>query len=297
MEQLSIGATVGATYNFTFRHYLRILGVTWFPSAVTAVAAVLFFFPLMGRFMAAAVTRNPAALMGSLGPFLLGETLILLIALMIGVGVTRLALGRTLRWPFFFFTLGADFWRSLLAVVLLTLLMFVLLIVVSIGLGIVVGLLAAAIPAGTDPTANATRFAPIVIAGVYGAMLFLMVRFGMLLPSIVIAERRIGLGRSWVLSRGHFWRLLAIFIVTLLPLIAIGVLQFVLTRRMATTSVEAAQLAWSQHFIGLMSTYYYIYVPVVIAISPIYYGLFFGCGAFAYRALMPASTTDIADTF
>lgn len=297
MERLSIGATVSATYAFTFRHYLRILGVTWFPSALTAIASVLFFFPLLSRFVAAAATRNPAVLMASLGPFILAEFLILLVALMIGVGVTQLALGRTLRWPFFFFTLGGDFGRLLLAGVLLAALMFVAVVIVSIVLGIVVGMLAAAIPAGTNPAANAARFTPVFIVGVYGAMLFLIVRFGMLLPSVVIAERSIGLGRSWAVSRGNFWRLLAILIVTLLPLIAIGVLQVVLSRGMAAPSPEAAQLAWSQHFIGLMSTYAYIYVPAVIAISPIYYGLFFGCGAFAYRALMPASSADIAAVF
>ncbi|MBL6940391.1 MAG: hypothetical protein ISS15_19040 [Alphaproteobacteria bacterium] len=235
--------------------------------------------------------------MASVGPLLLAEALVLLVALMIGVGVTRLALGRPLRWPFFFFTLGADFWRLLLAGVLLALLMFVLLVVASIVLGIVVGLLTTAIPTGSNPAASATRFAPVVVGGVYGAMLFLMVRFGMLLPSVVIAEQRFGLGRSWAASRGNFWRLLAVLVATLLPFIMIGALQVVLSRGMAVASSEATQLAWSQHFIGLLSAYPYIYVPAVIVISPIYYGLFFGSGAFAYQALVPTQGAQVADVF
>jgi hypothetical protein len=47
------------------------------------------------------------------------------------------------------------------------------------------------------------------------------VRLTFLLPAVVVAEERIGLGRAWELGGGNFWRMFAVVIAVFVP-VAIG---------------------------------------------------------------------------
>ena len=59
-----------------------------------------------------------------------------------------------------------------------------------------------------------------IIVG-YCWIIYFLVRLWFLLPAVVVAEGGIGLGRSWSLSGGNFWRIIGVLIVVFLP-VAIG---------------------------------------------------------------------------
>jgi hypothetical protein len=43
------------------------------------------------------------------------------------------------------------------------------------------------------------------------------VRLIYFLPAVVVAEERIGLGRAWALGGGNFWRIVLVFVVSVVP--------------------------------------------------------------------------------
>ena len=62
-----------------------------------------------------------------------------------------------------------------------------------------------------------------VVVGIIAACWFVYacVRLIFFLPAVVVAEERIGLGRSWELGGGNFWRIFAVMFVVIVP-VAIG---------------------------------------------------------------------------
>lgn len=303
MEKLPVGDTISATYGFVFRNYLRILGIVWFPVLLMLGAYLAVLGPMMGRMAAAARANDPAAMANGLGLLLLIYPLSMLLLLMLNVGVTRLALDRKPAVPFFFFTLGRDFWRLLLATIVLVLLVIVAAIALNIVLGIIGAAIGATAAGGSGNTVGSVLLFTLVMLFVtYAAMIFVMVRFGMLLSPVVISEEGLGLARAWSLSRGNFWRLFATLVVAILPLLAI-VFVFFMVAMASTGGMPVpsrnpnAGLQWSAGMFQFYTRFALIYIPVSILIAPINYGLLFGAGAFAYRALNPAASSRAADVF
>jgi len=300
--KIPVGATAAAAYRFTFTNYWRILGVGWAPLLLMNAVMLWLFYPLMAAANRGNAAHDPYLALSMFPRFLLFEGLTFLLLAAVAVGITRVALGLPLRWPFFYIGLDGDFWRLLLSWVMF----FLILMAVVIGLSIVIGVavaVSAVSGAGPHPDAaargmSALRFVPIIIICVYALMFFLGVRLASLLPSIVLSEKRIGLGRNWMLSRGNFWRLLGLLILLLLPTLALVILQTIALVLLAgpdynvLTSFQSrsGQMAWSGRALDLYRTYWYIYLPVALLLFPIFNGPLFGGSALAYRALAPAES-------
>jgi hypothetical protein len=113
------------------------------------------------------------------------------------------------------------------------------------------------------------------------------------LPAVVVAENRIGLGRSWSLGGGNFWRM---FVVYLLAVVPAGFILGIVLNLTVMPLVIAEALKLPHHpeakdvfaFLhGLMPL-----LPVVVAISIVYgiavRGLMVGAIASAYNAVTAA---------
>jgi hypothetical protein len=70
------------------------------------------------------------------------------------------------------------------------------------------------------PAAAKAVAAIAVIAGVFWFVYF-YVRLMFFIPAVVVAEKEVGLGRSWTLGGGNFWRIVILGIVVFVP-VAIG---------------------------------------------------------------------------
>jgi hypothetical protein len=222
MSKIPVGETISEAYSFGFTRFLSVLGVTWFPYLVTLVACVglaylaapdLFRQLSHGQF-------DPTVFVANL-PHLLGVAsltwiLFFIASCMVRVGLLRLALGLHPGPVFVFFSLGSDVWMMVGAIFLAVL--------VAILVGVLTAAAVAAIMFGSQMihVAAAARGidALAIIAGVLWFVYF-YVRLMFFLPAVVVAEKEVGLGRSWTLGGGNFWRIVIVAIVVFVP-VAIG---------------------------------------------------------------------------
>ena len=295
MSKIPVVATAVAAYRYVFANYLRLLGIFW-------ATAVLMFALLLGVFMPRLMEmeqgllhNDPSAALAAMGPILLFELVVFLLMLVPVIGVTRQVLGRPTGWPFFYFALDGDYWRLVLSSVVAGLIMFGILFAVIIPVSIVMGLVAAS-TAGPHPDPNVMAahiraYQPLILAVVYPAMLFAIVRFGFFLPSIAIAEKRLGIGRNWALTRGNSWRITGVILLILIPLAALVALQLVVVALLGGPNYlqvlgpPQTSLAVSRDMMQLYVSHWYIYVPVALLLYPLGYGPILVASAHAYRAV------------
>jgi hypothetical protein len=302
MERIPVGATIGAIYNFAFQNFWRLLGITWFVIVVRALLSLYVVLPLTHRMQVATAAKDVGAIGAVMLPFLGVEVATIILAVMLCVGITRLALGHRPRFAFLYIALGRDFWWLLLSIFVF----FLLCLVLAVVFGVAAGSLAGAVGSAAGSSGTIQRLTPLaIVAVVYAGLFFFAIRLGTLLAPVIVAERGVGLGfrRSWNLSRGNFWRLIAIFLAVFVPLFVLGFIQVAVMGLVSGANIgaifssPAGMVAWSQGMSSTMQQYVYIYLPAAIGVGTLSYGLLFGAGAFAYRALVPGLRTDIADTF
>ena len=307
MRKISVGQTLSAAYSFTINNYLRILGVTWFPTAVLFAFMFWQFVPFMADMVPGTAANDPQTMMASLSHVFLFELVSFFVVVLICAGVTKLALGRDLKWPFFYVALDGDYWRLVLSFFLAALIFFGIILVTSIIMGAVVGVAAVSM-AGPHPDPEQIRLGVakltlLIALPVYAIMLVLAIKFGFLLTPIVITEKKIGLGRNWSLTNGNFWRLFVVLLGLLVPFLVLTVLQYLLLSALGGPAMNIlnafkspeAQMLFNANLMNLYRTYWYVIVVVGELFSPVIYGLFLGGSAFAYRALVPDAVH--ADTF
>lgn len=307
MRKISVGQTLSGAYGFAIGNYLRILGVVWFPTVVLLAVMFWQFVPAMLTMPPPAAPADPQAALATFRAVLPFEFLSFFIAVLLAVGVTKLALGRDLKWPFFYVALDGDYWRLVLSLFLAGLIFIGALMFTGIIMAIVIGV-AAAVLAGPHPDQEHIRTAAmslglIVAIPVYAVLLALFIKLMFLLPPIVVTEKRIGIGRNWTLTRGNFWRLAGVMIGLLVPVIVLTALQYFLLTVLGGPSLNIldavkspeSQFAFNHRLMAVYSTYWYVLVAVGMVFSPLFYGLFLGASAFAYRELVPDAVH--ADTF
>ena len=109
-----------------------------------------------------------------------------------------------------------------------------------------------------------------------------------------MAEHRVSLIRSWELGKGNFWRIFVVILSILIPLVALEVAVFlavygsgfippihpgVTQDELNAFNLHQRQvLANSQHW-------WFITYPLGLLVGLIFYGLFSGATAHAYRAV------------
>ncbi|HVU19762.1 MAG TPA: hypothetical protein VHE09_03460 [Rhizomicrobium sp.] len=239
MNKIPLERTIGSAYQFAFRNFLSVLGVLWLPAVVVCAVIAGVIYLTWGdisqlhslSMQASSLTDSRDALTqqrldallavaGSLGRFGGLIALLLLIArAMVSVGVLRKALGLHEGPIFVYFSLGAPVWRMVGAMILAVL----AIVAVSIATCIVAGILYWACQFAPDSARSLLRGILIVVAALW--IFYAIIRLVFFLPAVVVAENSIGLGRSWQLGGGNFWRIVAVLIAVLLPVaIVAGIL-------------------------------------------------------------------------
>jgi hypothetical protein len=129
--------------------------------------------------------------------------------------------------------------------------------------------------------ALALMVAALVLCG----LVFIAVRFAFLLAPVVVVEDKPALARSWLLSAGNFWRMLAVMVGSAGPaVLATLVLQMVVEVLAAPHGGGLADLMQQPGDLPLEAGLKFLVAPFVL-------GLGVSASAFSYRAL---TRTDLS---
>ena len=291
MNKLPVGQTIRYAYAFTFGEIGTVIGLIWIPTLINSVVS---FFAL-GAYYTAAATSFESGLppMGAaVGLPFLAAFLSMMLVSMIGVAITQQALGLRQVPSFAHIALGSPELRAFGGFFGLYLLVILFVLVVAV----VVGGLAAI---GTTVTkSNPTLAGPIglgvVAGGLAGAcfVIYAAVRLSFLIVPSVVDGGEFGLTRSWQLTRGNFWRIVAVGLATLLPImLVVGVVELSILGRGAfvpdlkATGETADSLRGLAVQMRTMQSHMPVLMGLSFVVSPFLYGLMFSASAFAYRAL------------
>ena len=310
MGKIPVGQTIEQAYSFAFGKYFRLLGIVWLPLVVLAAIAHFLFWP---HFLEAAdfigqIVRNhgrpDTGLVFWAGPFQwlrLFQIVALLVFIVIRVGVTKEALGLRSGPPFVYLSIGAAELRVVACYLILFAIAIAAVIVVVIG-AIILGLVAGGAAAGL----GAAKFdlhgmagpgillLVLLIVALYCAAIYVFVRLAFLMIPATVAESRIGIGRSWELTKGNFWRIFVIVIAVWLPLLILeGIVFSIVAGPVFAQLVNAAQSGpdavhaqMAVLFKTMLADMPWFW-GIGLLFSPIFFGLTRGPSAFAYRALVP----------
>jgi hypothetical protein len=319
MNKIPVGQTISQTYGFAFGHYLPILGALWLPIIVLGALAYFIFLPDMANFPAILQQAAQHSAQDSHTPFMpmamsrmtshvyLLDIFELVVFSVIAVGVTKEALGLRTGPRFVYLSFG----KPELLVMGAYFVVFVIIMVAVIAMfvvGGIVGVVAALVFAGSGAHGGSAAMA-LSSAGIafllgvliFCAMIYFFTRLSYLIVPVSVAEGRFGIGRSWELTKGNFWRIFAIALATVLPLIVLETIFVAVAFGPALVSfameVQKNPDAANAHLVATMQGIYsyMIYAYVIgLLIAPVVYGLTLGQAAFAYRELVPPAAGETA---
>jgi len=286
-HKIPVGGTIAHAYGFAFGNIINNLGAMWIPVVILyATNFVLGFF--YGKAILSA--GNSLAVFAGLYLFVIMVLFGILSAAQIA-GITKEALGlRTgsawLQSPF-----GAATWRLIGAYVLY----FIVLIVLCIG-AFVISLLFAGIAAGAAATGStnwllsgAGILMVIFRLLVFCAFVYIATRLSFLLAPVVVAEHKISLIRAWELTKGNFWEIFVVLLSILGPLIALEGALFLAvfgSSLLPPSGATTEELnAFNQHQFQILVNLQRWLLFTYALVGVIFYSLFAGASAFAYRAL------------
>lgn len=287
MAKIPVGKTIAYAYGFTFGNFLTVLGLSWAPLALMAVAAYFTLPAYFSGMQAMLTTGDPSGLVTSSGLMVLFGIVAFAGFIMIYVGIARQALGLRNGPAFYYFSLDAAFWRLLLA--------YLLTIVIAMAGGILIAILAAILGIIFAPLA-----AIVVIVSLFG-LVYVMLRLTFLQAPLAVAEERGVVGRSWALGKGNFWRIFAILLGIMIPMAIVQVViqMSVFSSLSLVPPPEGASPAEAAAFMVQMGTQIAALLPILVPIAIIFYAamiaLVVSASAFAYRALVPAPEGTAAE--
>jgi hypothetical protein len=211
--------TIANAYRFAFTNILTILGIGWFPFLLVALAGIGLIYALLPHLSDLLTASHDkwshTQALASVSPFV-GVVFVMAIvtiiaSAMVNVGVMRKALGQHSGPYFIFFSLGAQVWRLIGAYLLLSILFWGIALFFVFGITGIAILLSKVSP-GVQVLITTLISIAAICWGIYAA-----VRVAFFLPAVVVAENHIGIGRSWNLGRGNFWRIVGIYLVVTVP--------------------------------------------------------------------------------
>lgn len=278
MRQLSVLGVVREAYVFTFVHLGAIIGVIWLPMVIITIAGFFATQHYAAEVTRAVVAGNPAAAGPAMLALLFYGLAKLAFTAMMYVPVAQLALGQRQGGAMVHFVFGALEWRLFRA--MFGLILFLLppaLLMVAVGQNVMAG----------DIAGNAlqTLAAELLFLLLYGALVVVMVRIGGLLVPVAVAETAPALTRSWTLSSGNFWRLLAVVVMAAGPLLLTTLaIEAALTQGSGATDAMTQMNMDVGPNLPLVSGLEFLMAPFLI-------GLVVSASVFSWRAL---SRTDIS---
>ena len=272
MKKIPVIRTIQAAYQFLFVHLGAVLGFIWVPMVILTVVG----FFVEQRYYASAADALASNNFGRLGPSLLGMfcyfVAALLLYAMMYVPLIQLAFGQRKDSVLAHFAFGPMEWRlfralmGLLAFLLLPVLASGMLIGVISSLGMVV--------------------LQLFLALVYLGVFYVLLRFVFLLPALAVHEEGPLLPRSWSLSAGNFWRILAIALATVGPVVLVGALaQLALEGQDALVPAMASSSAMMAAELHRMSLNMPVNAGISFLLAPLILGLSAGASAAALQAL------------
>lgn len=283
MNKLPVGQIIREAYVFTFGEIGTVLGLTWIPTLINTVASY-FIFRSYALTLESLQTGAPPTDGQALLPFPLMILCLFLVG-MIGVALTRQVLGIRKGPALAHVALGGEEFRAFagfIGVYLMTFLFILLFMMVVSAVAMFAG-------AAAGPAAGAIA----ALAGVIGVflMIYAVVRFGYLLVPSVVVDGQFGLTRSWQLTKGNFWRIIAIMLGTLLPLMLVSDIAtaLVMGPLPPPSTVQPTDLAgvariWADQ-LKMTLPHLPALMGVSLVLAPLGYSLLFTPAALAYRIL------------
>lgn len=285
MRRISVVATIRDAYVFSLTHLGGVIGLIWVPMLL---ATVMGFFSSQRYYndIIDAVAGGNMTAMGSSVLMMLGYLIaaLLLYAIML-VAVVQLALGARAAPAVAHFTFGNLEWRMFRAFIGCIGLILVLAIPAFVVADAAVSWAGARLPQTT---------APFLLSGLlYVVILLAVPRFFALLPALAVAETAPVLRRSWMLSAGNYWRLLAVMLAVLGPMFVLFIgLEIVLAQ---TNPVAGGGSQQEQLVASLMQAR--ATLPMIsglgFLISPLLVGLLAGASVSAWRTLKDEPALDV----
>lgn len=279
MNKLPVLKTIRFAYAFAFGDIGTIIGLVWLP---TLLIAILQFLPYALGTQSATDGKAAAGAAGLANLAFLSFALILYAVN--AVSVTRQALGLRKGGASFHFAVGAPEWRVLGANLLCAFILGALVLTYWSGFA----LTSSYLRTGGEPAALGLLL--YAVAGVC-LLLFAGLRLVFLVIPLVVAEEKVNLRRAWNLTRGNFWRIFAVMLAVVLPLlvvqfgatIAIAGPQFVAPLPDKPEAMAAAINARSL----LLDKHMPMLIGLFLLLAPFNFGLTLGAEAAAYQALVP----------
>jgi hypothetical protein len=203
---LPVFATIAAAYRFLAREIATVVRLAWFPLIVVAIVQY-FSAEAMLDGLSAGVDGTTEQTLAS--PYDLIEWVVqILVVAIVGVSLHRLILfGDHKPGQYIAFAFG----RSEVFFVVLQVILFAGFLFVGLAWAIAFG-------NGAAPATGWSAMSPVLIMVLNVVVLiYLCTRLSLLYP-IVVAENRLDFLRGLELTRGQFWRLLAVLLLGFLPL-------------------------------------------------------------------------------
>ncbi len=289
MNKIPVGKTVTFAYNFLFTRIGTIAGVATLPALLASAVDYLVRSYTSTEETEAAAGTN-------LLIWLAGTVVTILISSVATVGITRAALGVPLGRDAYYFPVGPLELRMFAAKLRFWMGVVALLVLASIVSSL--ALLFAGVPldgAGTIQPSGATLVAGLATWAAFGYAIFTILRMGFLLSATVVAEERGGLQRSHDLSRGNFWRIVAVLLALAAPiLVLVSVASIVILRASLGDDYvrvleEAEMLTLMRRGEEAVKQNILLWEAFNTAIFILASSLIYSASAYAYRALTAKS--------
>jgi hypothetical protein len=302
--------TFGSIINGAFRHFReRPLAVLIWAALymIVTFGYSLLMMPMMAGRMADMQNGSPAAVAGFFG-LMLPFYLVIIVLTLVQIAASLRTLLRQGEESFAGMRIGMDELRLLGLFALLGIGLFVLMLVGSIVFGAVGGVLAMIVVGSASSSASPLAFLLVFLPmlAFFGGMIFLMVRLS-LVSALTILRRKIIIGESWRLTRGHFWRLFGAYFVLGLMLFVLAILVMLITigpayfdvfaRGFSPDRLAAAQQAQLQSQFGgltVMGVARAVANGVLVGLS---YAIWAGAAATATQDLIGRTDANLAETF
>jgi hypothetical protein len=230
MHKLPVFETAGRAYQFLLRDAGTILRLSWLPLLVVTVVQ---HFVLRAQFAAMRTALEAGNVAAASGGSWRWQILNFVVTIA-GTSIVAVALHRVIlmgdRQPgrFVHFAFGKT-------ELLFALLPVILLVPAVIVLSLVFGIALVALGKEAAPALV------VLMVLAWGALIYVAVRLELVLP-ITVLEGRYKFGDSWNLTQGNFWRIIGVWVVTLIPFVVVAVVLSIVTSPLAGLGANAQKV-------------------------------------------------------